>query len=292
MSKASYEILTPSKSESFLIRKFDKMGFAAPFHFHPEFELTFIVEGNGKRYVGNNMSGFQKNDLVFIGTNLPHCWKLAQPKSSKAGSIVIQFSKDFLGGHFFERPELKNIQKLLKKSAGGICFYGKIIETAKKNMESILDEKNNFNKLLILLETLNKLATTKEYSLLDEKNSISEQSDYNRERINKVYAYIVDNFQDTVSLDEASEIVNMTSNAFCKYFKKITRKTFMEAVIDFRINLATQLLIETDKTIADVCFESGFRDMSHFYKMFTSRMEVSPSNYRKQFLQETETGTS
>ena len=286
MSNASYEILTPSKSESFLIRKFDKKGFAAPFHFHPEYELTFISDGNGKRYVGNNMSGFQKEDLVLIGSNLPHCWKLSQPKNSKAASIVIQFAKDFLGDTFLETPEMKNIQKLLKKSAGGICFHGKIIETAKQNMESILDEKNNFNKLLIFLETLNKLAGTKEYSLLNEKESIYEQSDYTRERINKVYAYIVDNFQDAVCLNEASQIVNMTPNAFCKYFKKITRKTFMEAVIDFRINLATQLLIETDKTIADVCFESGFRDMSHFYKMFTTRMETSPSNYRKQFLLE------
>jgi transcriptional regulator GlxA family with amidase domain len=122
---------------------------------------------------------------------------------------------------------------------------------------------------------------------LAENNFIPAQSDYNRERINKVYAYIVDNFQEGVSLNKAASLVNMTPNAFCKYFKNTTRKTFMERVIDFRINFATQLLTETDKTIADVCFESGFRDMSHFYKMFTSRMNTSPLNYRKNFLQET-----
>ncbi len=288
MLKASYEVLPPSKRESFLIRKFDKKGFAAPFHFHPEFELTFIVEGSGKRYVGNNMSGFQNNDLVLIGSNLPHCWKVTPKVNPKPISIVIQFTNDFLGDYFFQTPEMNNIQKLLKRSAGGIQFHRKTIAIVKENMVNLLDEKNNFKRLISFLEILNKLAGTKEYSLLDEKNSISEQSDYNRERINKVYAYIVDNFQDTISLDEASQKVGMTPNAFCKYFKKITRKTFMETVIDFRVNFATQLLIETDKTIADVCFESGFRDMSHFYKMFTSRMETSPSSYRKQFLEETE----
>jgi AraC-like DNA-binding protein len=102
-----------------------------------------------------------------------------------------------------------------------------------------------------------------------------------------VFAYIVDNFHNEISLNKAAEIIGMTPNAFCKYFKKITRKTFMETVINYRINFATQQLIKTDKTIADVCFESGFGDISHFYKMFTSRMEVSPLNYRKQFLQET-----
>lgn len=288
MSKASYEVLPPSKRKSFLIRKFDQKGFAAPFHFHPEYELTCIIEGKGKRFVGNNMAGFENNDLAFIGSNLPHCWKLTSAKKSKADSVVIQFTHDFLGVHFFATPEMSNIQKLLKKSAGGIQFRGKVKGIIKEHMLSILNEKNNFKKLITLLEILNKLAASKEYILLDEKNTVSEQSAYNRERISKVFAYIVDNFRDTISLDEASQTVNMTPNAFCKYFKKVTRKTFMETVIDFRVNFATQQLIETDKTIADICFESGFRDMSHFYKMFTSRTEVSPLNYRKQFLQEIE----
>ena len=287
MSKASYEILPPSKRESFLVRKFDKKGFAAPFHFHQEYELTLILEGTGKRYVGNNMSGFSRNDLVLLGSDLPHCWKLTPDKVLRASSLVIQFTGDFLGADFFEIAEMNSVQKLLRKSAGGIQFHGKVTECVKEKMLSLSVEKNSFKRLLILLETLHKLAGTKEYSLLDEKNSISWHSDHNRERINKVYAYIVENFQNAISLDEASKTVNMTSSAFCKYFKKITRKTFMETVIDFRVNFATQLLIETDKTIAQICFESGFRDMSHFYKMFTSRMEASPSNYRKQFLQET-----
>jgi AraC-like DNA-binding protein len=97
----------------------------------------------------------------------------------------------------------------------------------------------------------------------------------------------VDNFHNEISLNKAAQIIRMTPNAFCKYFKKVTRKTFMETVINYRINFAIQLLTETDKSIADVCFESGFGDISHFYKLFTSRMETSPLNYRKQFLQET-----
>jgi AraC-like DNA-binding protein len=288
LSKASYEILPPSKKESFLIRKFDQKGFAAPFHFHPEYELTCIIEGKGKRFVGTNMTGFENNDLVFIGPNLPHCWKLTPAKKSKPGSVVIQFTHDFLGTHFFAAPEMSNIQKLLKKSAGGIQFRGKVTGIIKERILNLLNEKNNFKKIINLLEILNKLAVSKDYILLDKQNTVTEQSAYNRERINKVFAYIVDNFHDTISLDKASQTVNMTPNAFCKYFKKITRKTLMETVIDFRVNFATQQLIDTDKKIVDICFESGFRDMSHFYKMFTSRLEVSPLNYRKQFLQGTE----
>ena len=287
MSKASVEILTPAKRESFLITQFDKRCFQAPFHFHPEYELTYILEGNGKRFVGNNMSGFQSNDLVFVGSNVPHCWKLSPPKNTKASSIVIQFNKSFLGKGFFERPEIANIQKLLTRSQEGIEFRGKINESTKESLLQVMDQKNNFKRLILFLEILHKLSVSKEYILLNKNSSISDQSENNRERINKVFAYIVDNFHKDISLNKAAQIIGMTPNAFCKYFKKTTRKTFMETVINYRINFATQQLIQTDKIISDVCFESGFGDMSHFYKMFTARMKVSPLNYRKQFLKET-----
>jgi AraC-like DNA-binding protein len=287
MLKASVEIITPAKRESFLIRKFDKKGFLAPFHFHPEYELTCILEGKGKRFVGNNMSGFQKNDLALMGSNLPHCWKLTPSINEKASSIVIQFNPGFLGTVFFETPEISGIQKLLKRSEGGIEFSGKIKEQVRKSMLDVLVEKNNFKKLILLLEILNELSVSKEYILLNKGCSVCAQTENNRARINKVQAYIVENFHNEISLNKAAQIIRMTPNAFCKYFKKVTRKTFMETVINYRINFAIQLLTETDKSIADVCFESGFGDISHFYKLFTSRMETSPLNYRKQFLQET-----
>lgn len=285
MSKAFIEIVTGADRESFIMRKFDKKGFDAPFHFHPEFELTCIIEGKGKRFVGNNMTGFQENDLVLIGSSLPHCWKLL-PGYNKAASIVTHFNYDFLGKDFFEKPEMNSIKKLLKRSECGISFEGKIKESIKESMTLILEETNQFKKLILLLEILNKLAVYKDYILLNKKDTVTLQSDNHRERINKVFAYIVENFQEDILLIEASKTIGMTPNAFCKYFKRMTRRTFIETVIDYRIKFATQQLVETDKSIATICFESGFKDMSHFYKKFASRMEMSPLNYRKHFLRE------
>jgi AraC-like DNA-binding protein len=287
MSKASFEIITSAKRESFLIKKFDKKAFEAPFHFHPQLELTCITKGKGKRFVGNNMTGFENTDVVLAGANLPHCWKLAHA-DMKASAIVIQFDYHFLGETFFELPEMNRIKKLLKRSEAGIEFRGKIKEQIRLAMELLLEKKDHFDKVISLLDILNQLSVTKEYLLLNKKNSVDVQSHDNRERINKVFAYIVENFHDEILLNDASSTMGMTPNAFCKYFKKMTRKTFMETVIDYRINFATQQLVETDKSVADVCFESGFRDMSHFYKTFSSRMEMSPLNYRKHFLRETD----
>ena len=287
MIKASYEVLQPASGHSFLVRKFGKSAFDAPYHFHEEFELTYIVHGSGKRYVGSHMENFSSGDLVLLGSSLPHCWKLEQGSAIEdASAIVIQFSINFMGEEFFSRPEMQNIKKLFQKSGSGISFHSGVRNAITRNMLLLTEEKSNFKMLITLLEMLQRLAGTAEYTLLDQQRSVAQRSLAEQERINPVFAYLVDNFRGQVSLDQASSIAHMTPNAFCKYFKKITRKTFMETVIEYRLNYATQQLIQTDKPISDISFESGFGDVSHFYKMFKNKMHQSPLNYRKTFMRE------
>jgi len=288
MIKASYEVLQPSSGHSFLIRTFGKTAFDAPYHFHEEYELTYIVNGHGKRYVGSHMENFSSGDLVLLGTSLPHCWKLETDgiNHEEASAIVIQFSGNFLGDDFLNKDELLGIKKLLQMSASGICFNGATRIKVNSALTHLSEEKNNFKMLIELLEILQRLAVSTEYKLLDQQRSVAEQSRAEQERINPVFAYLVENFRGDISLDQASYIAHMTPNAFCKYFKKITRKTFMETVIEYRLNYATQQLVQTDKPISQISFDSGFGDVSHFYKMFKHKMHQSPLNYRKNFMRE------
>jgi AraC-like DNA-binding protein len=287
MIKASYEVLQPASGHSFLIRKFSKIAFDAPYHFHEEFELTYIVNGKGKRYVGSHMEDFSTGDLVLLGSNLPHCWKL-EAETPDASAIVIQFSANFLGDEFFNKIELQGIKKLFHKSASGIRFNSVTKNIVNRILRQMTEEKSNFKMLIGLLQILQHLAISNEYTLLDQQRSVAEQSRAEQERINPVFAYLVENFREQVSLNVASGIANMTPNAFCKYFKKITRKTFMETVIEYRLNYATQQLIQTDEPISKISFESGFGDVSHFYKMFKHKMHQSPLNYRKNFMRDIE----
>ncbi len=135
-----------------------------------------------------------------------------------------------------------------------------------------------------LMDILQSLAMSTDYTLLDKQNTIAQRSSSEQERINAVYAYLVENFREQVSLEKAAAIAHITPSAFCKYFKKITRKTFMETVINYRINYATQQLVQTDKSISEISFDSGFGDVSHFYKMFRLKMKMSPLHYRKRFM--------
>jgi AraC-like DNA-binding protein len=223
-----------------------------------------------------------------LGPNLPHSWKVDADGQSgeEASAIVIQFNANFLGDDFFEKAEMQNIKKLFQRSTSGVSFNPFFRTTINKSINDLSDEKSNFKMLIGLLEIMQRLSVSSEYKLLDQQRNVAEQSRAEQERINPVFAYLVENFRGQVSLDEASGIAHMTPNAFCKYFKKITRKTFMETVIEYRLNYSTQQLVQTDKPISQISFESGFGDVSHFYKMFKHKMHQSPLNYRKNFMRE------
>jgi AraC-like DNA-binding protein len=283
MIKASYEVLQLASGQSFISKKFGSIAFDAPYHFHPELELTYITKGNGKRYVGNHMGDFIAGDLVMLGPNLPHCWK-TESLQTDAAAIVVQFKTDFLGDAFDKCPEFQAVNKLMQLSASGLSFADTVSVPLERTLSQLVDEENNFKKLQQLLTILNDLANTTAFELLDHQRAIGTQTLADQVRINPVFAYMVENFRNEVSLDEAAGIANMTTNAFCKYFKKITRKTFMETVIDYRLNYATQQLVQTDKPISQISFESGFGDISHFYKTFKSKMQLSPLSYRKKFI--------
>ncbi len=140
--KAAFESLHTG-NHSFLIRQFEEKGFTAPYHFHPEFELTFIVNGTGKRYVGTHMQDYFPGDLVLLGSNLPHCWKSESIKKSNAVSVVVQFIENFMGDDFFAKPEMESIQQLLGRSSCGIHFNGNT-ESGKSYNAAGIEREESF----------------------------------------------------------------------------------------------------------------------------------------------------
>jgi AraC-like DNA-binding protein len=282
--KPAFESLSSFKHQSFLVKKFGEECFSAPYHFHPEYELVFILGGSGKRYVGTNMNDFYPGDLVLLGTNLPHCWKKEQTtKEEKSGSVVVQFQKEFLGNDFFDKPEMINALQMLQKSSNGLHFIGNTTMYENKMLQ-LFEEKNSFKKIILFLDLLHELSFNKSYSLLEQQSQTT-LSPAEQHRIHIAMAYIVEHFKNDVSLTGAAAAVNMAPQSFCKYFKKHTRKTFMEAVTDYRVDYAAQQLIHTNQSISQIGFDSGFNDISNFHKTFRARMQLSPLSYRNTFLQ-------
>ena len=282
--KASLEQLANTTDGSFLFRQFNLPYFDAPYHFHPEFELTLILKSEGKRFVGNQVADFKEGDLVLLGANVPHCWKNdGIGNENSARSIVVQFKKDFLGEEFFKNAETQPIKNLFDKAKSGILITGKTRDRVAREM-IFLQTVPPFQKLLGLLDLLNTIATSKDFEIIDNQPDKYDLSAVDLERINKVYAYVIEHYTQDIHLETAAHLTNMTETAFCRYFKKITKKTFLDLVTEFRIKHACNLLNSTDKQVAEVCFESGFGNISHFNKQFKVVTGYSPLNYRKMFI--------
>lgn len=281
--KPAFEAVSSTANSSFVVRRFEEKIFSAPYHYHPEFELTLIVRGTGKRYVGTHMQDYFPGDFVLLGANLPHCWKTADTPVEDSLSIVLHFTRDCLGADFFSRPEMKGIHVLLSASQQGLQF-GAGCEEAKEKMLALWREGHSFRRLMLVLDILHLLASSAVYTTLNTEQAAPTLSSNDNQRIHGVFAYIVDNFREEVSLQRAAAVANMTPPAFCKYFKRITRKTFTEAVNDYRVDFAVRQLLQSEKSVSQIGFDSGFNDISHFHRVFRQKYGVSPLQYRNGFM--------
>jgi AraC-like DNA-binding protein len=276
------EVITPTFGSSFSFSRFVENANCKSdlWHYHPEIELVFVNGGSGKRQIGSHISYYSDGDLVLIGSNLPHCGFTNEQTGNK-NETVIQMPPDFLGNDFLSIPELKNIQNLLIKAKGGIAFG----PNTKKLVASLMEDMENqshFDRLLRMIRVLNTLETTNEYTILNADGFSLELQVQDNDRINVIFNHVKDHFQEPIHLDEVSEMVSMTSPSFCRYFKKITKKTFTTFVNEYRLVHASKLLAENKKSITEICFESGFNNFSHFNKSFKAYTGKSASQYRQE----------
>ncbi|WP_262732377.1 MULTISPECIES: AraC family transcriptional regulator [Gaetbulibacter] len=280
--KPTLEKISPEFGSSIFVRRHENYTFqeeVKPFwHFHPEIELIYVNKGKGKRHIGNHLSYFNNSQLLLIGPNLPHNG-FTDRLTINGSQTLIQFKPDFLGTHFFNIPEMERINNLFERSKKGILFG---VKTKKKLGDKIerFAKKEGFKKILVLLEILHTLAKAEDYTLLNADGFAFETEAQDSAKIDIIFKHVNQNFTEHISLDEIADKVSMTVPAFCRYFKKVTGKTFTKFVNEYRVVHATKLLSESQISITDVCYECGFNNFSHFNKVFKEVTGKSASKYR------------
>lgn len=283
--KPAFEKISPEFGSSLLVKQHnEQVENKLPFwHFHPELELVYINKAKGKRHIGSHLSYFNNSQLILIGENLPHSG-FTDRFTSTGTETIVQFKDTFLGNNFFEIPEMNAIKILFDRAKKGILFG---IETKKKLGDKIveLNSTTGFQRILLFLEILNELALTEDYTLLNADGYAFEINPQDNQKIELVFSYVRENFQRSIPLEEIADKVSMTIPAFCRYYKKVTGKTFTQFVNEFRVVHATKLLAESHSSITDVCYESGFNNFSHFNKLFKKFTGKSPLKYRNEMKQ-------
>ncbi|WP_169818764.1 AraC family transcriptional regulator [Niabella ginsenosidivorans] len=268
-------------SESFAVNRYvHEDRFPAIWHFHDEYELTLILESNGTRMVGDHIDSFAAGDLIFIGKNLPHTWRNEGIKNyKKAEALVLHFLEDMWGHRFFESPEMKNVLALLERSHRGIRITGKT-KVVLTELLLAMEKTKGIEKIRLLLSLLDILSTSEDLVELSSEVFVKSIEDPGSERLRKIYEYIMNNFHKDINLVEVAEVAHMSPSAFSRYFKSRMRKPFRQFIIELKVGYACKLLMQEDRAVTEVCYESGFQNLSNFNEQFKKITGLTPKKYQ------------
>jgi len=287
--KPHFHKIPNSSQSSFSIRYDRKPNFGTLWHFHPELELHYILNGQGTQFIGDTVRSFSDGDLILLGENLPHTWRCSEEyfqgnPNIEVEAYVLQFLPTCFGKDFIELPEAQTITSLYDKAKKGMFIYGE----TKNKVTGILKEtfiSNDLDRIINLLRILKILAATSEYETISPGYANSQlANDGEMERLEKIYTFIMSHFREDIGLEKVAAIANMSVSTFSRYFKKMTNKTFLEFLIEIRISNVCSALIEDRLPIEIICYDCGFNNISNFYRHFNKITGMTPLSYKKKYL--------
>jgi AraC-like DNA-binding protein len=257
--------------------------FDAPWHCHPEVELTRIVRGEGMRFVGDSREEFRAGDLLLLGPKLPHFWHCQDSPASRGGPAeadVCHFLPSVLGKGFWELPEFRRVSRLLERSRCGLVVERELAVEIGRQMDQ-LREAPPALRLLRLLEILVCLADhigdLHPLASADYRPSIR---DSDGDRLERVFRLVNEHFIRPIPLEEGAQAAALSRTAFCRYFRSRTGKTFSSFVNEVRIGNACRRLLNSDETIISIAYDCGFRNLSNFNRRFREITGTTPRDYR------------
>ena len=271
----------PSKEKSFSTMFNPRLNDLFYWHFHPEYELVYIESATGPRHIGEHVSTYVESDLVLIGSNIPHL-NFDYGVKTDYRKVVVHIKKEFIDLHFRSVPELSAINQLFEKSKYGLAFNdAKKKQIGEKLFQ--LEKLNSFQQYIHMLEILQMLTEISNIELLHEQPYQNKFSEREQGRLRTIYAYVDKNYHRKIELSEVAEISNMSKEAFCRYFKKVSNYTFIDFLNRYRISQSKRILM-SGKSVSDACYQTGFESLSYFNRIFKKVANENPRDFRKRYL--------
>lgn len=263
-------------------------GFDYPIHNHPEYELNLVAGMSGTRIVGDSTERYTDYDLVLLGPYLYHKWdgdEQLQASGTPYRVITVQFAMELFDSHLFQKDRFIAIRRLLQDSARGIRFHGKTFEKAMLMMMTLTEDKG-FTGIITFLELLDMLSLSQERELLSSEGFSARSPRSESNRIQVAYGYILKRFADpNLRMADVAAQVGMSESAFSHFFRKGAFRSFTEFLIDVRVGHACKLLLDTDQTVSQIAFRSGFNNLANFNRQFRSYRGCTPLEYRRRHLE-------
>ena len=251
-------------------------------HQQKTWELSYVIKGSGVRAIGDVMEPFSQAEVILIPPDLPHCWSFDKSDTDAEGkieNITVVFSDLLLRNIPSVFPELADIVSEIMKNTNAVSFSGSTLKQLQEILVSMISE-TKVERLTSLIKLLELVASPGNTNMVG--RPVVE--DRNRRRLQQVYWYVMNHYQRDITLNEISGIVNMERSSFCVFFKRMTNKPFFTFLTEYRVESSCQMLLKTSKTVAEICFASGFRDVPYFNRVFKKQKSLTPKQYREQVI--------
>jgi AraC-like DNA-binding protein len=273
------------KREAFRFQEDSGSHFYDQLHQHAEIQIMWILQGEGTLIAGDYVGRFGPGDLYVIGSGLPHVFRSDKnyygPKSKlKVKAFSIYFNEKYWGDSFWQLEEMKLIRKFSGKASRGLEVKGKSKTGITDNILQ-LKKTQGIEKLIVFLSMLKKFGEAKETKPLAVSEMVNGFNPEEGKRMNAILSFTFRESHRKIYVREAAELANLSIEAFCRYFKVHTQKTYTTFLNELRVSNACQLLMNKDWSIQDVCYKAGFNNLSNFNRIFKRVMGKSPSHYLK-----------
>jgi len=279
--KIDLEIILPDEGSSFrlLHTKTTAEKFPWQYHYHPEYEIVCVLNGDGTRHVGNHFSTYENGDLVLMGPNLPHSG-FGLNAHGMHEEIVVQIKDEVFKESILTRPEMNDISLLLEKAKYGLWFYGNTKMKVTKKFKKLI-KLSAFEKYLELLSALYVMAASNEYELLNPNVDLSSLLKKNNSRLQNIFTYVEQHYNEEVNIKKVAAIANLSVPSFCNYFKKLMNCTFTDFINQYRIQRACALM-QHEKSVTEISYDCGFNNVAYFNKVFKGIMKKTPTEYKRE----------
>jgi AraC-like DNA-binding protein len=252
-------------------------------HQHPEIQITLIREGTGILVAGNYIGRFQPGDVFVIGSGQPHVFRNDKEFFSKqlhASALSVYFDQFTLGQSFWQIEETKTFRDFFAQSLGGYKITGRAMTEIQEAMEGIAQSRF-FDKIIGFLQIIKALHRQEDLQQLTSHAHVRKAGVNNRARMKEVMDFTLREHHRNISLKEVANIAHLTPEAFCKYFKTHTQKTYINFLNEVRVNNACRCLLEGSESVSSVCYKTGFSNLANFNRVFKKFTGLTPREYRK-----------
>lgn len=260
-------------------------------HRHKEIQITWIKEGTGTLIAGNYMEPFQPGDIYILGANQPHLFKsdpiyFDKRKKKKVEALSLFFNSIQFNETVLALPETKPIKRFIEQTNSGLKVPAVSAKKIMAEMIQVQQAKQAY-RLSSFIQLLQTLSNSKGNRILSSASHAYSISDTEGLRMNDVYRYTMEHYTEHISLEQIASVAHLTVQAFCRYFKKHTRKTYIHFLNEIRINEACKKMTgNSSVAISSVAYECGFSSAVSFNRVFKHVTGVSPSHYMADYRQQ------